>query len=254
MVGLNSEFYLLPDMKTGTFFVTNFGPHTTESTYVNQFLQDILLGEEPVYNATEICEIIGSETAMNNMVSDKNVNEMYERMTENIPFELQLALDEYDLVDVTKQYMSNANSPNFVVPPNAFEPLSKLYNRLQNEQNSPSRMIDSYVGTYGNYALKNLTISASEKCETCLFMQYGVNGRFTLYPTNVTDTFMGYNIYPLYGFTPVAFNGTDESGNAMRVWPLYFEWYLPQVFDRDLLMSSAPEPNNDQCVPVDYVR
>ena len=68
-------------------------------------------------------------------------------------------------------------------------------------------MLANYTGVYGSWALGNVSISLSESCETCLYMEYGALGQYILLPTENEHVFFGYNRYVTFYYTTVVFSG-----------------------------------------------
>ena len=257
--GFHSRVFFLPDMDVGSFYHTNFGGSGAEQSYVYRFMMDVLLGYDPAYNSTQVCDLLTYD-AMNDGHSDESselgLNELKRQLatkeTPNNVF-LEETLVEIDRLGLGSVLVNDVINVPDTVPLTSAQRSQRLADArrtLVTETSTPSRAIENYFGEYGNFAHGNLTVSTSNQCSDCLYMVYGNLGQYTLYPSNVTDVFFGFNVYPPWSWTPVTFSGEDDTGNALTVVPLIFELLVPPEFERGLMMSEAPTARNDLCVPI----
>ena len=209
-------------------------------------------GIRACYNSTQVCDILTSDARLK---PEQSLDELRREMArKNL---LSAFLDE-TLVEIDRLGLGSVlvndviNVPDTVPLTSAqrSQRLADARSTLVTEASTPSRAIESYFGEYGNFAHDNLTISASNQCSDCLYLAYGKLGQYTLYPSNVTDVFFGYNVYPLWDWSPVIFGGEDDSGNVLTVVPMVFDYLVPPVFERGLMMSEAPAARNDLCGPI----
>ena len=226
-------------MDVATFFTTNFGGHTTERQFVHQYLTDILLGIDPAINASFVCDLLEENAPYISPDNQCIPADLVKSDVTNLLRSLQFS------DNLIKYYTEKSASDILGMPKHLMHELHDVFDGYSNYL--PARLIESYTGEYGDFVHGNLTITVSEECEGCLFMQYGSLGQYTLQPTNATDVFLGVNTYYLINVTPVVFSGSDENGNAEFVSPTFFEITGPPLFTRGLKMADAPLPQIDVC-------
>ena len=203
---------------------------------------DVLLGVEPAYNATEVCDIFDRKDKSHDIIEQRDIDNLHELFSHE---EIDM-LTDLNLISYIANLINDPNSMFTISKSNAIA-IQKAKKELMH--NEASRGIQNYEGTYGNFLFENVTITNPESCESCLHLQYGRLGNWILEPTNVTDVFLGFGDVGYLSVITCEFLGEDEIGNAMYLGIPLFEPSNPPIFKRDLLMSEAPLPRNDLCVP-----
>ena len=113
---------------------------------------------------------------------------------------------------------------------------------------TPRRPLNDYVGVYGNFGYGNITISLnSGGIEDQLELSYGKIGRFILQATVVDDEFVAIGVGPaaVINIGPLLFQSSNNQ--TIDLLQTVFDDLDPPLFKRDLKMSSAPPPPNDNC-------
>ena len=226
---------------------------------------DVLLGVEPAYNASEVCEIYDqkekmdqSEDAIESRDSTDQPRDSVYKSRDSVDKSRDLEnlngiftndeigmLKDLNLISYVNDVISNPNVLFTLSKSNA-KALHAARNKLM--YNKAARDIVNYEGTYGSFLYENVTITNHSSCEGCLYMVYG-RGQYILEPTAVKDSFIGFGGVGYLVAVTAKFSGEDEYGNAIYMEIPFLEPKIPPVFQRGLLMSEAPLPRNDLCVP-----
>ena len=232
---------MLSDMKIGSFFNTNFGGLSGERAYIHRFMVDVLLGVDPAYNATEVCEIF----------EDRSTIEIENVLINFRDFFSDSEVSLFKDLELLPYFLSVVLEPNtaFSFTQTQAKIIHKAKLKLMEQGNTAGRVMENYEGIYGNFIFGNITVKEDYSCTDCLYLEYGSLGQFVLQPTNTTDYFIGFGAYPSFPILTAFFFGEDESGNVLNALIPLFELTNPPVFERELLMSEAPEPRNELCVP-----
>lgn len=246
LTGFHSIIFFMPDMNISSFFTTNFGGITLERDFAKQFFADVLLGVEPAYNATTVCQIL--EDLTSSSVTTERPRNALPRETENILHSLGYTDNVINFL-VSQETASFTSGIPKKIAKEMYEITSKYKSGDFVSMDDNWVAGENYTGVYGNFAFGNLTVSLSEKCEECLALAYGALGRYTMYPTENPGVFLAVNDNTImYYNMPVVFSGVDEeTGQVLNVSPLYFEIFLPPVFERGLRMDDAPPFDIDEC-------
>ena len=231
MVGYHSLVSYFPDMDFGVFFSTNYGNHSYERQFVNQFVADIMLGEEPWNTAEEACEIIEE------LLSSPLRNE------EGLPCPCETD------VDAILQWRRDANADELpeVIQESCLQEFAARI--VVSKRDNTFRQLEDYEGEYGNFGYGNVTVFLNETTEL-LDVIYGVIGRFDLYPTVNENVFIGngkdLNVIR-YGYIFVFEESAPGSGLVDLLTIPSFESSMPPTFVRGLEMDDAPPPRLHDC-------
>ncbi len=142
----------------------------------------------------------------------------------------------------TQRFPSNADCLQNQEDPFLEEIVSSVGMRLGTSSGA------DYAGTYGNFAMGNITITYDNETDT-LLMNYGVHGNMLLEEIS-PNFFLGTVLEP-YWFSPpigVAFGSSDGETWDLANIPFFFP-FQPEAmtFVRGRMLADAPEPDDDDC-------
>ena len=200
---------LVPDMGIGVYISFNI-PRGIERRLIHAYAMDIVLGETPWLNVELAC----------------NISNGLQSMADYAPLDMSTPDDDILPGLLTVPSVDHRDA----TPKRANRPLTE------------------YVGTYGNFGYGNVTISLnSGGAEQILELSYGKIGRFNLIASGETDEFLsvGVGLSSIFNLGVMKFHSSDnQTIDELRT---VFERLDPPTFKRDLKMSDAPPPPNNNC-------
>ena len=200
----------LPDYHLGIFTNINRPDSGLLRLMVHLYIADLILGEEPWFNATQLCD---------------STSNIHMRQTEGLTFPPTVEGNILNLAMSDDEKM-------------------KQYQKKEKTNDSSNRLVEEYVGEYGNFAYGNVSVYISDEEEDLLEMHYGNNGYFDLIALPGQHTFLpignrvpsdSINLGRIYFYE-------GEGGSIDFLEIPAFEVADPPMFERGLLLEDAPPP------------
>ena len=181
--------------------------------------------------------------AVYSQITGENGNELGNYMYRVNTFVLDTLL-EIEQSMQTKPNIPPASAASLWISENPLPDLNEYSTDMLSQKSSGPE----YAGTYGNFAMGNMTISYDNETDT-LFGTYGIHGNLLL--EEITpNIFLGTALEP-YWFAPpllVVFGSSDgETWDSINI-PFFFPQHPEAMtFVRNRMIADAPEPDDEDC-------